>query len=315
MLALAYDRYGTADVLSVRELPTPAPRAGEVLVRVRAAALNPKDVFVRQGRFRLLSGSRFPKVVGLDVAGEVAELGRGVGGLAEGDRVFGGVNDWSARRGTVAEYVAIPARQLAAVPPACSFEQAATMPIAASTALQALRDLARVRPGDRVCIHGGAGGVGTFAIQLAKALGAHVTSTSGAASRALCLALGADEALDYAATDAFSGERRYRVVFDVHGNRSLARVRRALEASGDYVTTVPSRRAFADAALTFARRPRSRLVVVRLRAADLSDLARRVEAGLLRPVIDRVVGLADAVEGVRHLESRHAHGKVVVRVA
>ncbi len=312
MRALLYDRYGPADVLAIRDIVAPRPRPGEVLVRVRAAALNPKDIFIRKGRFRLLSGTRFPKIVGLDLAGEVAELGAGVDGHALGDRVFGFFNHWTAVRGSVAELVAIPARQLAAMPRGSSFEHAAAIPLAGSTALQALGDLARVVPGDAVCVHGASGGVGTFAIQIAKALGARVTTTSGAASRELCVALGADEALDYAAADPFSGERRFRVVLDAFGNRSLRDVRPALEAGGVYVTTVPSRRIFLDAARTLVGTPRARLVVVRPRAATLARLARMVEEGRLRPQIDRLVPFEGAVDAVRHLESRHAHGKIVI---
>jgi NADPH:quinone reductase-like Zn-dependent oxidoreductase len=222
MRALTYDRYGPSDVLVVREVATPRPGPGEMLVRVRAAALNPKDIFIRKGRFRLLSGGQSPKIVGLDFAGEVVEMGRGSRAHAPGDRVFGFLNHWSAIRGTVAEYVAAPGRQLAAMPRSNSFEEAAATPLAGSTALQALRDLARVRPGDRVCIHGASGGVGTFAIQIAKILGAHVTTTSGAASRKHCLDLGADEALDYAGTWRFEGPPGARLGRRLRHHRPVA---------------------------------------------------------------------------------------------
>ncbi len=315
MRALTYDRYGACDVLAVREVPAPPARRGEVLVRVRAAALNPKDVLVRSGRFRILSGGRFPKVMGLDLAGEVVAAAPGVRGFAPGDPVFGFLSGFSALRGTVAELASVPARWLAPLPRGATFEDAAAVPLVASTALQALRDVARVRPGDRVCIHGASGGVGTAAIQIAKALGAHVTTTSGAASRPLCLSLGADEALDREADDAFSGERVFEIVLDAYGDRSLAHARRALGPAGIYVTTVPSRRIFLDAARTLAARRRARFVSVRPVRRDLEAIARLVEEGRLRPVVDRVVPLADAVDAVRRLETRHAHGKVVVRVA
>jgi NADPH:quinone reductase-like Zn-dependent oxidoreductase len=314
VLALVYDRYGPADVLAVREIASPRPARDQALVRIRAAALNPKDVMVRKGRFRLLSGARFPKIVGLDFAGEVVGAARGVRGPAEGARVFGFLGGWSTLRGSVAEYVAASPRELAAMPHACSFEEAAGVPLAASTALQALRDVCRVGPGARICIHGASGGVGTFAIQIAKQLGAHVTTTSGAASKPLCLALGADEALDYAARDPFAGDRIFDVIFDAHGNRSLTGVRRALTAKGFYVTTVPSGRILLDTGRTLVGGPRARLVVVRPRAADLAQLATLVDEGRVRPAIDRVVPLAEAVDAVRHLETRHAHGKVVIRI-
>ena len=251
--------------------------------------------------------------MGLDFAGEIAGLGRGTRGYHQGDRAFGFLSHWSAIRGTVAEYVTAPTRHLAAMPRGRPLEEAAAVPLAGSTALQALRDIARVRPGDRVCIHGASGGVGTFAIQIAKLLGAHVTTTSGAASRTLCLALGADEALDYAATDAFSGGRVFRVVFDVFGNLLLSRVRHALATGGVYVATVPSPRSLLLTALTLVGSPHARLVIVRPRTADLVSLARFVEDGRLHPQIDRVFPLAEAADAVRHLETWHAHGKVVVR--
>ncbi len=148
MRALAYERYGPVDVLTVREIPAPQPGAGQVLVRVRAAALNPKDVMVRKGRFRLISGGRFPKIVGLDFAGEVAGTGRAARAYREGTRVFGFVGGWSALRGSVADYLVASERELAAMPRSCSFEEAAAIPLAGSTALQALRDLAAVRSGE-----------------------------------------------------------------------------------------------------------------------------------------------------------------------
>lgn len=312
--ALAYDRYGSVDVLAVREVGLPRPGPGEVLVRVRAAALNPKDVMLRQGRYRVFSGNHFPKIVGLDFAGEIVELGGGVRGHREGDKVFGAFNHWSALRGAVAEYVAASTRQIAAMPRTCSFEEAAAIPIAGSTALQALRDVARARPGDDVCIHGASGGVGTFAIQIAKAMGTRVTTTSSGGSLALCVALGADEALDYATADPFSGKRLFQVVLDAFGNRTLSIVRPGLAASGTYVTTVPSRRIFLDTARTLLRTPRARLVAVRIRTEDLEALALLVDQGRLRSRIDRVVSLMDAAEAVRHLETRHAHGKIVIRI-
>jgi NADPH:quinone reductase-like Zn-dependent oxidoreductase len=311
--ALTYEGYGPVQVLAVREVTDPRPEPGEVLVRVRAAALNPKDVMLRKGRFRLLSGARFPKIVGLDFAGEIVGAGRGTRTPGQGTQVFGFLGGWSALRGTVAQYLVASPREVAPMPHACSFEEAAAIPLAGSTALQALRDLARVRSGARICIHGASGGVGTFAIQIAKFLGAIVTTTSSAASRPLCLALGADEALDYAVADPFTN-RSFDVVFDAFGNRSLSEARHALTAHGVYVTTVPSRRILLDTLRTFIGYPRARLVAVRSRAADLEQLARLVDEGRLRPQIDRVVPLTEAVEAVRHLETRHAHGKVIIRI-
>ncbi len=314
MRALTYGRYGTSKLLAIRELPDPRPGPGEVLVRVRAAALNPKDVFTLKGRFRFLSGRRFPKVVGLDLAGEVVAVGPSAGAFRPGDRVFGFLSGFAALRGTVAEEVAVPARWLAAMPRAASFEEAAAVALAGSTALQALRDVAGLRPGDRLLVNGASGGVGAPAIQLAKRMGAVVTTTSSAARIDLCRSLGADEALEHARGEHLSGGRAYRVVFDVFGNLSLSAARPALRPGGVFVTTVPSRRIFLDALRTPLGPVRARLVRVQPRAADLETLARHVDDGGLRPQVDRVFPFDEAAEAVRYLERRRAHGKVVVRV-
>lgn len=284
-------------------------------MRVRAAALNPKDSFVRKGRFRLVSGRTFPKRVGADFAGEVVEVGAGVSGIAVGDRVFGMLKEWTYRRGTVAEYVAPRASEVARMPALLSFEEAAALPLVSLTALQALRDIAQVRAGDAVCVHGASGGVGTAAIQLAVALGAIVTTTSSAKNLELCRSLGSTETLDYAADTPFVSPRRYRVVLDAFGNLSFDGVKRVLTRDGIYVTTVPSVRIVRDSLRTLGRHPRARLVVVRARRADLDGVARFVESGLLRPVVDRIVAFDDAIEGIRHLETKRSRGKIIVKVA
>jgi 2-desacetyl-2-hydroxyethyl bacteriochlorophyllide A dehydrogenase len=312
--ALAYERYGGPEVLALREVPIAPPRGDEVLVRVRAAALNPKDSLVRKGRFRALSGRAFPKRVGVDVAGEVLAVGPRARGFAPGDRVFGAMEEVTYRRGTLAEHATLRAHELAPMPPSLSFEQAAALPLAALTALQALRDLARVGPGDAVLVHGASGGVGTVALQIARALGARVTSTSSAANLELCRAHGAHEALDYRVDAALDARDRYRAIFDVFGNLRFADARRALADGGTFVSTVPSARLVADVARSLLSRRRARLVVVRSRRADLDVLRALVERGQLAPVVDRVVDLERAVDGVRHLETKRARGKIVVAV-
>lgn len=318
MRALVYDRYGRLDVLAFRDMPVPEVGRSEILVRVRAAALNPKDSFVRKGRFRAVSGRSFPKRVGADFAGEVVAVGASVPAaetLETGTRVFGMLQEWTYRRGTVAEYVAVAPRELGPMPAGLSYEEAAALPLVSLTALQALRDVARLRAGDTLCIHGASGGVGTAAIQLGVALGATVTSTSSAANLGLCRSLGATDTLDYAAGDPFAVARRYRVILDAFGNLSLDRVRRALAEDGAYVTTVPSARIVTDTLRTLVGRRRARLVIVRPRRAALVTLAAHVEAGRLRPVVDRVVPFEEAIEGMRHLETKRARGKIVISIS
>jgi NADPH:quinone reductase-like Zn-dependent oxidoreductase len=281
-------------------------------VRVRAAGLNPKDVLVRKGKYRLFTGGRFPRGVGYDWAGEVAEVGGSVSGIAAGDRLFGMLNGWDGA--TCAEYVAVRPAECAPMPAGLSFEEAAAIPLSAQTALQALRDLGAARAGQRVLAHGASGGVGVFALQIAKALGMHVTSTSSARNRELCRSLGADETLDYASDDPFAPGRAYDLVFDVFGNRRFALARPALAPGGRYVTTVPSRRIVLESLATLLSSRRARLVNVRSRSEDLRLLAGWVEQGRLRPVVERVYGLGEVAAAHAALETKRTRGKLVVRI-
>jgi NADPH:quinone reductase-like Zn-dependent oxidoreductase len=312
--AAEYDRYGPASVLVVRDVQVPVPGPGEILVRVRAAALNPKDVIVRSGRFRLVSGRRFPKGVGFDWAGEIAAVGPGVQGITPGARYWGFLDGYQG--GACAEYVLARPAECAPRPAGLGDVEAAALPLAASTALQALRDVARLARGMRVLVNGGSGGVGTLAIQLARnVLGAHVTTTSGAANLELCRRLGAEVALDYRVTDSLAGAEPFDVVFDVFGNRSYRESRRALARRGVYVkTTAPSAQDVLDVARTLVGPRKARPVVVRPRARDLAFLAQCVEQGKLVPVVDRVYPLDRIADAEAHVETKHARGKVVVRV-
>lgn len=315
MRALLYRRYGSPDVLELGTLPDPSPEEGEVLVRVHAAAMNPKDVLVRKGKFKIVTGRRFPKVPGYDLAGEVLAAGPGVRRLVPGDKVFGMLNRWAA--GAAAEFVVAPADELAKRPEGLDYPEAAAVPLAALTALQALRDVAQTRPGDRVLVNGGSGGVGTFAIQIARLLGAHVTAVSSAANRDLCLELGAHRHLDYRteqAQEILHPTEGYDVFFDVFGNRPFEVARGALALRGRYVTTIPRARTAVQDVLTRLSRHPARLVVVRSRFADLDTLAHWVEAGTLRPVVDRVFSLAEGAEAHAYLETKRARGKVVLTV-
>lgn len=314
MRAIVYDRYGGPEVLEERELPVPRLRPHEALIRVHAAALNPKDSFVRKGRFALATGRRFPKLLGYDVAGVVEQVGARVSTLRVGDEVFGMRNGFAG--GTIAELVAVPQTELCARPKGLSFEEAAAIPLAASTALQALRELGRVKPGARVLLHGASGGVGCFAVQVAKLLGARVTTTSSPRNFELLASLGAAERLDYAKDPFLDPGANWDVLFDIFGNQSFAKAKRSLSPGGVYVSTVPSARNILDDLRTrLLPGRRARLVVVRSRAADLDWLRQAAEAGTLRPVIDRVVPLAETARAQAHLETKRARGKVVVRVA
>lgn len=311
--ALIYNQYGPIDNLHLADIALPKLKAGEVLVKVHAAALNPKDAIVRKGKFSWLSGSTFPKVVGHDFAGVVEDVGSGVQ-LAKGTQVYGSLNGFKCLRGTLAEAVIVKASECAEMPLGLTFEQAAALPLAAQTALQALRDLIHLKPGQRVCILGASGGVGVHAIQIAKSLQAHVTTTSSQKNLALCKDLGADVTLDYAKDNPFDLQRYYDGIFDVFGKQTFSCAVRALKSKGTYVNTIPSNKIVFDSIRSWFWGPRARLILINSNTRDLKEIASLVEKGLLKPVIDRVINLEDFKAGFEHLESRHARGKIVVRI-
>jgi NADPH:quinone reductase-like Zn-dependent oxidoreductase len=234
--------------------------------------------------------------------------------LAVGQRVFGFLNGFRGR--TCADQASIRASCCAPLPPRLPWTEAAALPLVASTALQALRDVGRVTRGARVLLHGASGGVGLHAIQIARSLGAHVTTTSSEGSRARCREWGADETLTYDdPREPFAGGVRYDVVLDVYGNRSFRWASQGLRAAGTYVTTVPSPRVGLDFMRALPTPLRARLVAVRARRRDLEVVARLAEEGSLRAAIDRVLPLEQTADGHRHLETRHARGKIVIEVA
>jgi NADPH:quinone reductase-like Zn-dependent oxidoreductase len=314
MRVVEYSRFGDESVLDVCERPTPSAGPGELLVRVRAAALNPKDVFTRSGRMRTFSGTRFPKRVGYDWAGEVVALGPGVTGFTPGQAVYGMIQRWAG--GAVAEYAAVRVGELAAKPARLSFEQAAAVPLAALTALQALRDDARVRAGQRVLINGASGGVGTFAVQIARALGARVVAVASGRNRALLEQLGAHEVMDYTVQPPTQVQPRVDVFFDVFGNQPFARARQALTPHGVWVSTVlRAHVALAHLRTLFFTAQRARLVLVRSRRSDLEQLARWADAGQLEPVLEAVFPMEEVARAQRQLATKRTRGKVVLRIA
>ena len=307
MRAVFFDHHGPAEVLAWREAPAPSLGPKQVLVRVKAASVNPKDTFVRKGRFRRLTGAAFPLPSGYDASGVVEASSDQR--FKVGERVFGMLNGW--RGGAAAAHVAWPVSELAAAPRSLPLADAAALPLAGLTALQALRDHLRVKSGQAVLINGATGGVGGFAVQIAKAQGAMVTAVCSAGRFDLARELGADAVHNYASGPLPAA--RFDGVFDVFGNLSARAVAPVMARGGRYVTTVPSP-ANLRAALAIWTRPRTRIVNVCSRAADLRLLADMVDEKRLSVVVDARFPAAQVVEAHRHVERKHTAGKVLLTI-
>lgn len=321
-------RYGSPDVLEVTRVPTPTPGPGEVLVRIRASSINARDWHVMRGEPRLARlldratfGLRRPRVPtrGTDLAGTVEGIGDGVTRWRVGDRVFG------EGTATLADHAAVPADQLATIPRTVGFDEAAAMPLAATTALLCLQAAAPA-PGDSILVNGGSGGVGTFAIQLAKAMQLHVTAVVSDRNTALASSLGADRVVDYTTQDFTLTGSRYDVVVDLVGNRGLHELRRVVSPGGALVLSgggVPGQgRALGPLRLLVWGQVYGRargLRVLTPQAAPRPDLLERVaelaSTGQVVSMIERRFRLEDAADAIRHMETRHARGKLVVVTA
>jgi NADPH:quinone reductase-like Zn-dependent oxidoreductase len=324
MKAIVQDRYGSPDVLELREVDRPVAADNEVLVRVHAATVNARDWHIMRGdpylaRVVLGFGRPKMKIRGTDFAGRVEAVGRGVKRFRPGDEVFGEVH------GAFAEYVCVPNEVVEPKPANLTFEQAAAMPLAGNTALMGLRDLARVQPGQQVLVNGASGGVGTFAVQIAKAFGAHVTAVCSTRNVDLVKSIGADHVIDYTREDFTNNERHYDVVFDLVGNRSLTACRRALTPTGTLILSgggvSQGGSLLGPIGLVIRGQLLSRFVRHRLLALtaapskeNLATLRELAESGKVTPVIDRTYPLSEAPEAIRYLEVEHARAKVVINV-
>ncbi|MET9321674.1 NAD(P)-dependent alcohol dehydrogenase [Streptomyces sp. NPDC003038] len=324
MKAIVQDRYGSPDVLELRDVDQPVAADDEVLVRVRAAGVNARDWHLMRGDpylARLVLGIGGPKmkIRGTDFAGRVEAVGRNVTRLRPGDEVFG------EAEAAFAEYVCAPENKVEPKPAGLSFEQAAAVPLAGNTALMGLRDLGRLRPGQHVLVNGASGGVGTFAVQIAKSLGAEVTGVCSARNTELVRSLGADHLIDYTREDFTGNGRRYDLVFDLVGNRSLTECRRALTPSGTLVLSGggvsdggslvgPMGLLVRGRALSPFVRQRLLVLTATPSRENLAALRELAESGKLSPAIDRTYPLSEAPEAIRYLEVEHARAKVVITV-
>jgi NADPH:quinone reductase-like Zn-dependent oxidoreductase len=322
MQAVVYRCYGSPQVVKLERTAKPVPKDNQVLVRVRAASVNPYDWHFMRGApyfMRLAVGVGAPKDsrLGVDFAGTIEALGKNVHRFKVGDEVFGGAEGAFGQYVTVREAGAITAK-----PAGVSFDEAAATPIAAITALEGLRDLAHVRPGQRVLINGASGGVGTYAVQIAKAYGAQVTGVCSTRNLEMVRAIGADHVIDYTRDDFTRAPQRYDLIFDLIGNRSLFDYQRVLTADGVYIVAGgppgnwigPAMGALKVAVLGPVMHQRFSWMEARLDQVHLTDLAELMQEGKLKSVIDRRYPLADISNAISYLEAGHARGKVVIDV-
>jgi NADPH:quinone reductase-like Zn-dependent oxidoreductase len=323
MKAIVRETYGSPDVLELKDVERPAPDDDGILVRVRAASINAYDWHMMRGRpylVRMVAGLRKPKssAMGMDVAGQVEAVGKNVTQFRPGDEVFG------SRSGSLAEYVRGTDKSfLVPKPSGLTFEQAAAVPMAGQVALQALRDKGDIKPGQRVLINGASGGVGTFAVQIAKTFGAHVTAVCSTRNVDQARSLGADEVVDYMKDDFTRSGRRYDLILDVAASGPLSARLRVLEPNGTLVgvgsANIGGTGSIVVGLLETAVRSRlgSQKIPFFLGKSsreDLLALKELIEAGKVRPVIDRTYPLTEAAEALRYLETGHARAKVVITV-
>ncbi len=313
MKAAVIHAFGSADQIEIVDLPRPEPRPDEVLVRVKAAAVNPKDTFIRKGYLKDFSGANFPMQTGFDFAGEIAAADAEAEAPAVGTAVYGMLDSWEGR--TCAEYLAVKPHQLAVMPAALSFEEAAALPLVCSTALQALRDQAGLKAGQTVCINGAAGGVGSVGVRIAKILGAEVTGIASAGNHGFLRELGADLCADYNAEDITQTARRFDIFFDVFGNQPFDKVKPILKPQGVWVSTVLQPHVFKSVEETKnSTGQKAQLVVVAARRANLDQIRQWVEAGQLKPIIQEVYPLNKIGAAHAQQETKHTRGKLVIRI-
>jgi NADPH:quinone reductase-like Zn-dependent oxidoreductase len=320
MKAIVYHEYGSADVLKCQEVEKPVPKDDEVLIKVRAASVNPIDWRLMKGEPRALRIMiRLLKMPigrpGVDVAGEVEAVGRSVTQFKPGDEVFGSC------RGAFAEYACTTKSNLVMRPDNVTFEQAASVFVAGLTALQGLRDKGKIFAGSKVLVNGAAGGVGTFAVQIAKSFGAHVTGVCSTRNLEMVRSIGADEVIDYTQNDFTTSNQRYDLILECVGNHSFSECRRVLNPTGRFVMVGGPHEMSVIGLLALMTKPlvlslfvsqKAVMFIAKSSQDDLTLLGELIATGKLKPVIDSRYSLSDARDAVRQVEEGHARGKVII---
>ena len=311
MKAMLIRRYGGPEVVEYGEVETPRPGPGEVQIKVRASSVNPIDWMVRDGALKMFIRTPFPIILGVDFAGTVSSLGPGASRFAPGNEVYACTPH---DNGAHAEFVSLPENLVALKPKSLSFEEAASLPAVAMTALQILRDVCSVKRGQNVLVNGASGGVGVFAVQLAKAFEARVTGVCGPANAGFVRSLGADEVVDYRAQDFAGLSARYDVILDCVATRTYWNSRRALVRGGVFVSTMPTPAAFVAGALSSFGSTKAKTFILKPNGTDLEYLSGLIEQRRIRPVVERIFPIEKLGEALAYSKTGHARGKIVLSV-
>ncbi len=315
MKAIVIDEYGPVEVLKMREVPQPQLNPDHLLVKMHATSVNPVDYKIRKGDLKIFTGLRKPKIkiLGFDVAGEVVETGANVTSFHQGQQVYALMGMTTG--GAYAEYVSVPESTTAIKPENLSYEEAAAVPLVALTALRALRNKGNMDSGKKVLINGASGGVGTFAVQIAKALGGIVTAVCSTKNRELLRSLGADHVIDYRKEDFTNHDQRYDIIYDIVANKSFPACKNALLPKGIYITTVPGPATMFQILLTSLwPGKKATYIMVKADAKDLQFIKELIEANTIKPVIDKSFPLAQVASAHTYCEEGHTRGKNVITI-
>lgn len=311
MKAVTINRYGSIDVLEYSEVEQPKITPNQLLVKIHSTSVNPVDWKIRQGQLQLLSGFNFPIVLGSDLSGVVLEVGEQVKNFEPGDEIYTFVNPLVG--GAYAEYAAVPVETAALKPKNMTHSQAAAVPVAGLTAFQGLLDLGQIRPGDKVLINGASGGVGTFAVQIAKAMKAEVTGVCSSNNITLVESLGANRVIDYNQIDFTQQIEQYDIIFDAVGKETFSACEKVLKPEGIYISTLPTVENLAPTFFTlFVPGQKSKLILAQPSPRDLIAIRELIEDGLVKSIIDRTYKLAEIAEAHAYSEMGHTVGKIVL---
>ncbi len=312
MKAVFYNKYGSPDVLEIGELEKPTINDDEILVQAYASSVNPVDWKIRNGDMKIFTGKKFPKGVGADIAGKIVEVGKNVTGFDIGNEVYGKLGGFKGS--AYAEFVVAKPEDLAPKPTTLDYNEAASVPLAALTAYQALTGLGNIKNNSTVLINGCSGGVGHFGVQIAKALGAEVTGVCSTKNVKLSKELGADKVIDYTKENIAKSIEKYDIFFDAVANQSYGKIKPILNKNGRYVTTLPSTGVILNSITGLFSSKKAKMINAKSNPQDLQKITKWIDEGKVKPIIDKIYLLEDVREAHRHSETGRVVGKLVISI-